>query len=77
LRTAEEINAAIGRVETAKRNHPIGWVFLDELGLPGDAFVAYAFANADVHVRRLAGEDARVVYAAGWLQGLAVGASLD
>lgn len=77
MRTAEEINAAIRLVETAKRNHPVGWGFLDELGLPGEAFVAYAFENADAHFRRLGGEDPRVIYAAGWLHGLAVGASLE
>ena len=76
--TEDEVNAAIDRVEIAKQNHPIGWEMLDELGLdPSEEFVLYAFQNANAHLERLAQEkDLRVVYAVGWLQGLAVGHSL-
>lgn len=76
--TNAEIDAAFSRVEVAKQNHPVGWEMLDELGLgPSDQMVAYAFANADTHLYRLVQEkDPRVVYATGWLQGLAVGQSL-
>lgn len=76
--TDDEINAALERVEAAKQKHPIGWGMLDELGLgPSDNMVAYAFENAHTHKRRLDREDdKRVIYATGWLQGLAVGQSL-
>jgi hypothetical protein len=76
--TEAEINAAIDQVETAKRNHPDGWGMLDALGLdPSGDFVLYAFENASSQMNRLNQEDdLRVVYAAGWLQGLAIGHSL-
>ena len=75
----DEINAAIVRVERAKQNNPVGWAMLDELGLdPSGAFVVYAFQNANAHMSRLAQEnDHRVIYATGWLQGLAIGQSLQ
>jgi hypothetical protein len=77
--TEAEINAAFKRVETAKQNNPIGWGMLDELGLgPSARMVTYAFMNADAHKTRLNEEpDHRVIYATGWLQGLAVGQSLS
>jgi hypothetical protein len=76
--TVDEINAALERVETAKQNHPIGWGMLDELGLgPSKEMVVYAFSNAHEHKERLEKEDdKRVIYATGWLQGLAVGQAL-
>jgi hypothetical protein len=75
--TDSHVNAAIARVEAAKQNNPVGWKFLDEVGLrPADTFVAYAFVNADAHAARLVGEDPRVIYATGWLQGLAIGVAL-
>jgi hypothetical protein len=75
--TEEEVNAAIARVETAKQNKPRGWVYLEDMGLkPADPFVEYAFRNADTHAMRLATEDARLIYAAGWLQGLSIGVAL-
>jgi hypothetical protein len=76
LYTEAQMNAAIARVETAKQNHPVGWGFLGELALPADELVAYAFANADVHVERLAAEDRRLIYSVGWLQGISVGVAL-
>jgi hypothetical protein len=76
--TTESMNAAIQRVEIAKQNHPVGWHFLAPLGLrPPDSYVAYAFMNADAHLRRLGREDPRVIYSAGWLNGLAIGTALD
>jgi hypothetical protein len=74
--TEEEINAAIARVETAKQKQPHGWMYLRDLHLPANAFVAYAFMNADAHMKRLAGEDDRLIYAAAWLNGLAIGVAL-
>lgn len=75
--TADDINAAIDQVETAKQNHPVGWGMLDEIGLPGDALVSYAFQNATAHMARLYEEkDRRVIYATGWLQGVAIGTAL-
>lgn len=75
--TEDDMNAAIARVETAKQNHPRGWVFLDKLGLtPSDALVTYAFLTADAHAARLGDEDRRLIYATGWLNGIAIGASL-
>lgn len=76
--TTDEMNAAILLLETAKQNHPTGWRCLEEMGLkPADTYVRYAFMNADVHLQRLAGEDRRVIYSAGWLNGLGVGAGLS
>lgn len=77
--TEAEMNAAIERVEIAKQNHPIGWKMLDELGLgPSEELVLYAFKNASAHKVRLDREsDKRVVYATGWLQGLAIGYCLN
>lgn len=72
-----QMNAAIARVETAKQNHPVGWRFLGQLGFDPDPLVVYAFSIADLHVNRLAGEDRRVVYAAGWLNGVGIGAALE
>jgi hypothetical protein len=72
-----EMNAAIARVETAKQNHPVGWGFLGEFGLEPVPLVAYAFTNADLHVERLGREeDRRLIYSAGWLNGLGIGISL-
>lgn len=73
-----EVNAAIARVETAKQNHPAGWHFLGELNLrPPDSFTVYAFMNAKAHARRLGLEDdVELIYAAAWLNGLAVGVAL-
>jgi hypothetical protein len=74
--TEKEMNNAIARVETAKQNHPVGWGFLSELGVPDDV-VSYAFLNADAHVKRLGQEeDMRVIYSAGWLNGLGIGVAL-
>jgi hypothetical protein len=74
--TAEEMNTAIARVETAKQNHPVGWAFLGEMGVPDD-IVSYAFLNADLHLKRLDQEtDTRVIYSAGWLNGLGIGIAL-
>lgn len=76
--TEAEFNAAFDRVEKAKKKHPVGWGMLDELGLdPSDSLVVYAFMNAKHHQARLNQEkDPLVIYATGWLQGLAVGQSL-
>lgn len=75
--TEEEVNAAIARVEIAKQNNPVGWRFLNELGLdPAENFVIYAFRNADLHMTQLKENDLRVIYAAAWLNGLAIGQSL-
>jgi hypothetical protein len=75
-----EMNEAIRQVETGKQNHPIGFAFLDTLGLsPSDRYVRYSFANADAHMAILSRhqqDDLRVVYSAGWLNGLAIGAAL-
>src|SRR4051812_14021768 len=74
--TANEMNAAIARVETAKQNHPVGWGFLGELAVP-DEIVPYAFTNADAHLQRLGQEeDKRVIYSVGWLNGLGIGIAL-
>lgn len=74
--TREEMNVAIARVETAKQNHPVGWEFLSELAVP-EAIVAYAFMNADKHLKRLnEEEDKRVIYSAAWLNGMAIGIAL-
>lgn len=71
------MNLALARVETAKQNHPVGWGFLGELSLPTDELVIYAFANATAHVNRLGQEeDHRVIYSAGWLNGIGVGVAL-
>lgn len=76
--TPDEMNAAIVLLETAKQNHPTGWRCLEEIGLkPADSYVRYAFANADLHLQRLVGEDRRLIYAAGWLNGLGIGAGLS
>ena len=75
--TEAEMNAAIARVETAKQNHPRGWAFLNELSLPAEDITLYAFQNAKIHAPRLGMEDnLPLVYAAGWLQGLAIGVAL-
>jgi hypothetical protein len=73
------MNAAIARVEKAKQNNPIGWGMLDEIGLePSDPLVTYAFQNAKVHEARLVQQtDPCIIYATGWLQGLAIGYSLE
>lgn len=72
----EEMNTAIARVETAKQQHPTGWGFLGELLVP-DGVVAYAFSNADAHIKQLGKEeDKRVIYSAGWLNGLGIGIAL-
>ena len=74
--TADEMNIAIARVETAKQNHPVGWGFLRELSLPDD-LVTYSFINADIHLKRLGQEeDKRVIYSVGWLNGIGIGAAL-
>jgi hypothetical protein len=74
--TPEEMDAAIARVETAKQNHPFGWGFFRELAVP-DEVVGYAFANADAHLKQLGKEnDKRVIYSAGWLNGLGIGVAL-
>jgi hypothetical protein len=74
----QQINAAIARVETAKQDRPQGWAFLDRLGLdPADSYVFYAFQNGPAHEQRLAFEDdPALLYAAAWLNGLAVGHEL-
>lgn len=76
--TEADMNEAIRIVETAKQNHPVGWAYLEEIGLkPADDFVAYSLLNAKAHGKRLSREDdISVVYATGWLQGLSVGAAL-
>jgi hypothetical protein len=77
--TEAEMNAAIERVESAKQDHPRGWAFLETFGLqPADTYVTYAFLNASAHVERLGREEDRsLIYAAGWMNGLAVGAALE
>lgn len=74
----DEVNAAITSVEIAKQNHPLGFTFLDRLGLdPSSSYAAYAQRLATLHEARLVREnDAAVVYAAAWLNGLAVGHEL-
>lgn len=74
----DEINAAIERVEIAKQNNPLAFTFLDKLGLdPSMSYAAYARRLATVHETRLVREaDAAVIYAAAWLNGLAVGHEL-
>lgn len=75
--TSDEMNKAIARVETAKQNHPVGWGFLSELSLPGDALVSYAFVNSDAHLKRLdKEEDKRIIYSVGWLNGVGIGVAL-
>lgn len=76
--SADDVNAAIAVVERAKARHPIGWAFLNDVGLsPSDSFMVYAFKMAAAHAERLGREeDGVVVYATGWLQGLAVGYAL-
>lgn len=75
--TVDEMNDAFARVEAAKNKHPIGWAFLYELNLDGDALVAYSFDNATAHIERLGQEeDKRVVYSVGWLNGISVGVAL-
>jgi hypothetical protein len=74
--TEEQINAAIARVETAKQNHPVGWRFLAELNLPADDTFIYAFNNGSAHAHRLRHEKPDLIYAAAWLNGLAVGIAL-
>jgi|1185.fasta_scaffold03386_3 hypothetical protein len=74
--TAEELNTAIARVETAKQNHPMGWGFLSELSLPTD-LVTYTFLNANAHIKQLGQEeDTRVIYSVGWLNGVSIGVAL-
>lgn len=76
--TEADVNAAIKIVETAKQNHPVGWRYLEEVGLrPADDFVVYAFTNAQAHSARIAQEnDPILIYCTGWLQGLSIGAAL-
>jgi hypothetical protein len=75
--TEAQINQAINRVETAKQNNPQGWVFLRKLNLPDDELVIYAFTNAKVHAQRLGLEDdPALLYAAAWLNGVAIGVAL-
>jgi hypothetical protein len=71
---ADELNAALRAVDAAKRKHPEGWRFLDEIGLPAEPLTEYAFDLARDHAPRLEMEDdIALVYAAGWLQGLGAG----
>ena len=73
----EQINQAITRVEEAKKNHPVGWEFLRELNLPMEDIVSYIWENANAHVERLGREeDQRIIYSAGWLNGVAIGVAL-
>lgn len=75
--TEDEMNQALARVEEVKQNHPVGWGFLGELSLPEEELVLYAFANATAHVNRLGQEeDRRIIYSAGWLNGIGVGVAL-
>jgi hypothetical protein len=76
--TEADINAAIKIVETAKQNYPVGWRYLEEVGLrPADTFVIYGFTNAQAHSARIAREDNPIlIYCTGWLQGLSIGAAL-
>jgi hypothetical protein len=76
--TTDEMNTAIKCVDDAKAMYPVGWAFLDVIGLrPSDSYVTYAFLNAEAHLSRLEEEsDLAVVYAVGWLNGLSVGACL-
>ena len=75
--SADQINAAFAKVEAAKQKHPVGWRFLEEVNLPADDLVVYAFTNAKLHVERLQMEDDPVlIYAAGWMNGLGVGVAL-
>jgi hypothetical protein len=75
--TAEEVNAAFARIEAAKDRHPRGFRFLETFALrPATSFVVWAYVNADAHASRLAREDARNIFAAAWLDGLAVGVAL-
>lgn len=75
--TEDEMDQALARVEEVKKIHPVGWDFLSELSLPGEELVLYAFVNATAHVQRLGQEeDRRVIYAAGWLNGIGVGVVL-
>lgn len=74
----DDMNAAIARVETAKQNHPFGWKCLEEFGLkPADDFVSYIWLNSNAHIQRLGREeDRRLVYSAGWMNGIMVGVAL-
>jgi len=75
--TDAQMNAAIRAVEDAKAAHPVGWGFLREVGFEPDPLVLYAFTNAASYIERIEQEDNRaLIYATGWLQGIAVGASL-
>lgn len=75
--TEADVNAAIKIVETAKQNHPVGWRYLEEIGLrPADDFVVYGFTNAVAHSARIEQEDPILIYCTGWLQGLSIGAAL-
>lgn len=69
-----EMNTALRAVDAAKRKHPVGWAFLDEIGLPGESLTVYAFELGRIHVGRLEiADDIALVYSTGWLQGLAAG----
>jgi hypothetical protein len=71
---ADEMNAALRTVDEAKRRHAVGWMFLEEIGLPAEPLTEYAFDLAREHAPRLEMEDdIALVYAAGWLQGLGAG----
>lgn len=73
----DEINAAIERVEIARQNNPLAFTFLDKLDLdPSMSYAAYARRLAIVHSERMTREDRDVIYAAAWLNGLAVGHEL-
>lgn len=75
--TENEMNAAIERVEAVKKEHPTGWRFLRDLNLPEEDLIIYTWANADAHVERLGNEeDRRVIYSAGWLNGIGIGVAL-
>lgn len=75
--TADQINAAIVRVETAKQNNPKGWKFLETLSLDAEDIVVYAFTNSQLHAARIGLEDdPPLLYAAAWLNGLAIGIAL-
>jgi hypothetical protein len=75
--TEDEMNAAIVRVESAKKIYPIGWHFLAELNLPADELVDYTFANAHAHLEQLdREEDRRIIYSVGWLNGVGIGVAL-
>lgn len=71
-----QINRAIEIVDAAKREQPTGFRFLESLRLPSNDLMAYAFVMADAHEQRMSGEEQRVIFAAAWLDGLAIGAAL-